>query len=104
MLRMVDVGNVVKENEGSLLSVQTISTVYADFTQSVSEMQQLRRALATGDLEAAGAEAAKVRLVLDNGEAYGHDGKLLFSDSTVDPGTGQVTLRAVGCCAALARR
>jgi len=57
-------------------------------------MQQLRRALAKGDLEAAGPEAAKVRLVLDNGETYAHDGKLLFSDTTVDPSTGQVTLRA----------
>ena len=56
-------------------------------------MNQLRRALAKGDLEAAGPEAAKVRLVLDNGEVYPHEGKLLFSDTTVDPSTGQVTLR-----------
>jgi multidrug efflux pump subunit AcrA (membrane-fusion protein) len=34
-----------------------------------------------------------VRLILDDGEVYAHDGKLLFSDTTVDPGTGQVTLR-----------
>ena len=34
-----------------------------------------------------------MRLVLDNGEVYPHEGKLLFSDTTVDPGTGQVTLR-----------
>ena len=34
-----------------------------------------------------------MRLILDDGEVYAHDGKLLFSDTTVDPGTGQVTLR-----------
>jgi membrane fusion protein (multidrug efflux system) len=34
-----------------------------------------------------------VRLVLDNDELYPFNGKLLFSDTTVDPGTGQVTLR-----------
>jgi membrane fusion protein (multidrug efflux system) len=88
-------GALVGQGEAThLATIQQISTVYADFTQSVTEMQQLRRALAKGDLEAAGPEAAKVRLVLDNGESYDHDGKLLFSDTTVDPSTGQVTLRA----------
>ena len=44
-------------------------------------------------LEAAAPTRARVRLILDNGEVYPHEGKLLFSDTTVDPGTGQVTLR-----------
>ena len=34
-----------------------------------------------------------MRLILDDGEVYPYDGKLLFSDTTVDPSTGQVTLR-----------
>ena len=34
-----------------------------------------------------------MRLILDDGEVYPYEGKLLFSDATVDPGTGQVTLR-----------
>jgi membrane fusion protein (multidrug efflux system) len=34
-----------------------------------------------------------VRLVLDDGTLYAQPGKLLFSDATVDPSTGQVTLR-----------
>lgn len=92
---LITEGALVGQGEAThLATIQQISTVYADFTQSVTEMHQLRRALAKGDLEAAGPEAAKVRLVLDNGEAYDHDGKLLFSDTTVDPSTGQVTLRA----------
>jgi membrane fusion protein (multidrug efflux system) len=88
-------GALVGQGEAThLATIQQIRVVYADFTQSVTEMHQLRRALAKGDLEAAGPEAAKVRLVLDNGAPYEHDGKLLFSDTTVDPSTGQVTLRA----------
>jgi membrane fusion protein (multidrug efflux system) len=88
-------GALVGQGEAThLATIQQIVTVYADFTQSVTEMHQLRRALATGDLEAVGPETAKVRLVLDNGVPYDHDGKLLFSDTTVDPSTGQVTLRA----------
>jgi membrane fusion protein (multidrug efflux system) len=92
---LITEGALVGQGEAThLATIQQIKTVYADFTQSVTEMHQLRRALATGDLEAAGPEAAKVHLVLDNGVAYAHDGKLLFSDTTVDPSTGQVTLRA----------
>jgi membrane fusion protein (multidrug efflux system) len=88
-------GALVGQGEAThLATIQQITTVYADFTQSVTEMHQLRRALATGDLEAVGPETAKVRLMLDNGVPYDHDGKLLFSDTTVDPSTGQVTLRA----------
>ena len=55
-------------------------------------MNQLRREIETGELEEMA--TAKVRLVLDNSEKYSYEGKLLFSDATVDPGTGQVTLRA----------
>ena len=34
-----------------------------------------------------------MRLVLDDGTIYPHPGRLLFTDATVDPTTGQVTLR-----------
>ncbi len=91
---LVTEGALVGQNEAThMATVLHLNTVYADFTQSVGELNQLRRALANGDLEVAGPEAAKVRLVLDNGEEYPHAGKLLFSDTTVDPTTGQVTLR-----------
>jgi membrane fusion protein (multidrug efflux system) len=87
-------GALVGQGEAThLATIQQIDPVYADFTQSVTDLNQLRRALAKGDLEAVGPETAKVRLVLDNGEVYDYDGKLLFSDTTVDQNTGQVTLR-----------
>jgi len=91
---LVTEGALVGQGEAThMATIQHLNTVYADFTQSVGELNQLRRALANGDLEAAGPEAAKVRLVLDDGEIYPHTGTLLFSDTTVDPTTGQVTLR-----------
>lgn len=91
---LVTEGALVGQGQAThMATVQHLDTVYADFTQSVGELNQLRRALETGDLEAEGPEAAKVRLVLDNGQLYPHAGKLLFSDTTVDPSTGQVTLR-----------
>lgn len=91
---LITEGALVGQGEAThMATIQQLDTVYADFTQSVSELNQMRRALANGDLEAAGPEAAKVRLVLDNGEIYPYTGKLLFSETTVDPTTGQVTLR-----------
>ncbi|MDB6137858.1 MAG: acrA, partial [Verrucomicrobiaceae bacterium] len=64
------------------------------FTQSSTEMLKLRRAMESGKLKSAGEGQAKVTLLLEDGSTYQHDGKLLFSDITVDPTTGMVTLRA----------
>src|SRR3546814_3553538 len=54
---------------------------------------QLRRAVDAGILTAAGPGGAAVRLLFDDGSAYSHSGRLLFSEATVDATTGQVTLR-----------
>ncbi len=74
-------------------TIQQLDPIYADFTQSVSELNQLRRDFESGDLEEVTLATTRVRLILDNGEVYPFEGRLLFSDATVDPGTGQVTLR-----------
>ncbi|MDY0744048.1 efflux RND transporter periplasmic adaptor subunit [Paucibacter sp. R3-3] len=77
-----------------LALIQQTSTVYVNFTQSANEVQQLRRSLAGGGLKSAGANAAQVRIVLEDGTEYAKPGKLLFTDLSVDPTSGQVTLRA----------
>jgi membrane fusion protein (multidrug efflux system) len=92
---LVTEGALVGQGEAThMATIQNIDSVYADFTQSVSDLARLRRALENGDLERAGPEAAKVRLVLDNGEVFSESGWLLFSETAVDPSTGKVTLRA----------
>ncbi len=90
---LVSEGALVVQNETNLASIQQLDPIYADFTQSVTELNQLRRAFETGDLERIAPDAAKVRLVLDDNTTYSLDGKLLFSDAKVDAHTGQVTLR-----------
>lgn len=91
---LVTEGALVGQGEAThLATVQQIDTVYADFTQSVNELNQLRRDFESGALERVAPDAVKVNLVLDDGTIYEHSGKLLFSEATVDPGTGQVTLR-----------
>jgi membrane fusion protein, multidrug efflux system len=72
-------------------TIQRLDPIYADFTQSAAELNELRREFDTGELQQI--DSTKVRLILNNGEPYPYEGKLLFSGTTVDPGTGQVTLR-----------
>ena len=74
-----------------MATIQQLDPIYADFTQSATELNQLRRELETGALRMARPRGCA--LSSTTVEVYAHDGKLLFSDTTVDPGTGQVTLR-----------
>ena len=84
---------VVQNETHALATIQQLSSVYADFTQSVNELNRLRRDFDRGDLDRVSEDAALVRLVLDDGSIYRLGGTLLFSDAKVDAGTGQVTLR-----------
>jgi membrane fusion protein (multidrug efflux system) len=90
---LVSEGALVVQNETNLATIQQLDRIYADFTQSVTELNQLRRSLESGELDRIAPDAAKVRLVLDDGAVFGASGKLLFSDARVDAHTGQVTLR-----------
>ena len=76
-----------------LATIRQLDPIYADFTQSANQLMQLRRALDSGMLTAAGPGGAAVRLLFDDGSAYPHSGRLLFSEASVDATTGQVTLR-----------
>jgi membrane fusion protein (multidrug efflux system) len=84
---------VVQHDATSLATIQQLDPIYADFTQSVSELTHLRRAFESGDLERIAPDTVKVRLVLDDGTLYPLAGRLLFSEAKVDANTGQVTLR-----------
>ncbi len=92
---LVTEGALVGQGEATQLAViQQINPLYVNFTQSATEALQLRRAVQSGKLNQAGAQGATVRVVLDDGTEYPLPGRLLFSDLTVDPTSGQVSLRA----------
>jgi len=89
-------GALVTANQaGTLSTVQQMDPIYVDVTQQSSAVLRLRHALARGELKAGGANAAVVKLLLEDGSTYPLAGKLQFSDVTVDQGTGAITLRAV---------
>jgi membrane fusion protein, multidrug efflux system len=84
---------VVQNDATSLATIQQLDPIYADFQQSVTELNRLRRDIESGDLDRISPDTMKVRLVLDDGSLYSQPGKLLFSEAKVDANTGQVTLR-----------
>ncbi len=91
---MITEGALVSANSAeSLATIQQIDPVYADFTQSASALLKLRKAMENGDLADSNTDEARVKLLLDDGNEYGHGGRLLFLEAVVDATTGQVTLR-----------
>ncbi|WP_043301815.1 efflux RND transporter periplasmic adaptor subunit, partial [Burkholderia paludis] len=72
-----------------------LDPVYVDLTQSSLEGLKLRQDVQSGRLKTTGPGAAKVSLILEDGKTYSEQGKLQFSDVTVDQTTGSVTIRAV---------
>lgn len=92
---LVTEGALVSAVEATQLAlIQQTDKVFVNFTQSANEVQALRQALAAGQLRAAGKDGAQVQVLLDDGQAAAESGKLLFTDLSVDPATGQVLLRA----------
>jgi len=92
---LVTEGALVGQGEATQLAlVQQIDPMYVNFTQSTAEVLRLRKAVDSGKFRRSAADAAGVRVVLEDGTEYARAGKLLFADLTVDPTSGQIMLRA----------
>lgn len=76
----------------ALATVQDMSKVYVDLTQSSAELLKLQKDMASGAVGRPG--PARVTLKLEDGSTYPIAGRLEFSDVTVDPATGSIGLRA----------
>lgn len=84
--RLVDVGNVVQANNGSLLSIQRLDPIYANFTITERDLPAVQKEMAHG-------LKAMVRLPSDQ-EGAARIGRVEFLDNSVQNGTGTVSLRA----------
>jgi membrane fusion protein (multidrug efflux system) len=78
----------------ALATIQQMDPIYVDVSQSSSEWVPLRRAIESGRVKAQG-PGAPVRIVLEDGSTYRHEGRLQFTDVTVDAGTGDFLLRVL---------
>ncbi|MCC2963516.1 efflux RND transporter periplasmic adaptor subunit [Massilia sp. IC2-278] len=88
---LVTEGALVSAGEATQLAlIQQTDSMYLNITQSASELQRLRKQAGGKGIDS----AIPVSVILDDGTVLSRQGKLLFSDVTVDPTSGQVTLRA----------
>ena len=91
---LVTVGALVQTGQTDpLATIQRTNTVYVDVVQSAAQLLDLKQAMATGGVTR-GDGSARVQLILPNGQTYPIEGRLQFSEVTVDQTTGAVTLRA----------
>jgi membrane fusion protein (multidrug efflux system) len=79
----------------ALATIQQLDPIYADMIQSTIDLLHLKSRLQEGLLNQQGKNQNKVKLILEDGTPYAQEGILQFSDITVDPTTGSVTLRAL---------
>ena len=84
--RLVDLGNVVTANTGSLLTIQRLDPIYAEFTVTENDLTEVQRHMRDGRL------GVEIRLP-DRPDAV-IPGTLTFLDNAVQEGTGTVKLRA----------
>ena len=85
--RLVDIGNVVQANTTSLLLIQRLDPIYADFTVTERDLPDVQKQMVRGNLQ------AQVRLPSDGADRP-RMGKVTFLDNAVQNGTGTVNLRA----------
>lgn len=88
---LVTEGALVGQGEATLMArIQQLDPIYADFTQPVADALRLRDALMQGRLSANVNDALTLKV---EGTDHERKGKLLFSDVSVERGTGQLSLR-----------
>ena len=85
-------GALVTANQpDALTTITRLDPIYVDIQQSAPDLLALRRDLAKGGSIPT---VAQVRLILPDGSDYGYTGTVQFTEVTVNPDTGSVTLRA----------
>lgn len=95
-LSSVTPGALVTANQTTpLTEIVQMDPMYVDFTQSTADLLQLRNDWAAGRYQKVDAEHIPVRIQLEDGSSYAHQGKLAFTGLIVNATMGTVTLRAL---------
>ena len=92
---LVSEGALVGQGEVTAMArIQQLNPIHVDLTQSTRDLDNLRESFRAGELQQVGKNQARATLIRDNGSLYPLPGKLLFTDVSVDPSTGQIILRS----------
>jgi len=95
-IALVTEGAYVQASSATLMTtIQQIDPIYVDLSQSSVQGLRLRRDIGDGQVRAGGPKMARVTVLLEDGTQYPIAGTVQFTDITVDPNTGSVTVRAV---------
>lgn len=84
--RLVDIGNVVTANTTTLLTIERMDPIYADFTVTENDFPEVKRD--------ADARSLKVEVRLPDQQDKPEMGALTFMDNSVQSSSGTVLLRA----------
>jgi membrane fusion protein (multidrug efflux system) len=91
---LVPEGALVGKGEPTLLAtIDKLDPIYVSFTVPDRDALYLRKALASGAIEASTGDIA--RFILPDGSEHGQGGRIDFADARVNPETGTIALRAV---------
>jgi multidrug efflux system membrane fusion protein len=84
--RLVDAGNLVKANDATLVTIQTLAPLYADFTITEGDLPRVREKMNKGML--------KAEVSMPDRPNDARPGDLTFLDTQVQPNAGRVMMRA----------
>lgn len=90
----VSTGDLLSPSSGVLTTLVSLDPIHASFNVSERERIQFGMDRMTGSGEGT-ANALEVVVMLENGKAYEHTGKLDFVSNRIDVKTGTIALRAV---------
>ncbi len=82
---IVQAGNIIKENDASLVVINQVAPIYVTFSVPEQNLGEIRKYLAVGKL--------KVQAIVPNDEVRLEEGFISFVDNTVDSSTGMIKLK-----------
>ena len=88
----VQIGNLVRPEDGPITTVSTLDPIKAEFTVSEQEYLKFTQSAQARSAVVRGLGRLQLELILADGSAYPHQGKFLFADRQVDQSTGAILL------------
>jgi multidrug efflux system membrane fusion protein len=82
---IVQEGNIIKENDASLVIINQVTPIYVTFSVPEQNLGEIRKYMAMGKL--------KVQVIVPNDEVLPEEGFISFVDNTVDSTTGMIRLK-----------
>ncbi|PLZ00611.1 efflux transporter periplasmic adaptor subunit [Burkholderia sp. WAC0059] len=86
---------VTADQTTALATIYAYDPMYLDVTESSTDVLALRKKLASGAYKTDANGNARVKITLEDGTTYAHEGTLQFAGVGVDQTTGTITLRVI---------